>query len=174
MDELNEELPPPSEIAAGQAAVETRRAVAIVPHAALTGDIAPVELSGALRELLEAGVRGQAGMLLLQTSAARLETELSTIRRERDEARNDASNLREKWFTAREDASVLRERLGGRKTIRLVQSVLLTLGGITAGIATPRLNETAGGWPIAATLLAALMLICGWLPIDHWRQERQR
>lgn len=135
------------------------------------GGIGHYPLTEAIREISEGGVRGQAGMLLLYASTQRLESDLFTVRQERDNAIAELNTMQEWYYSKKEIVEVLKERLMSVKKLRRTQNVLITIGGIVAGTATSILKADNLGWPIAGILLGVCLLFAGWFGLNDNRKE---
>ncbi|MEW6520037.1 MAG: hypothetical protein AB1461_11540 [Thermodesulfobacteriota bacterium] len=135
------------------------------------GGIGHYPLTEAIREISEGGVRGQAGMLLLYASTQRLESDLLTVRQERDSAFTELNKLRERFFEKKEAVEVLKERIVSFKQNRLAQNIMITLGGIVGGNAVTFFRSDNVGWPLAAIVLGAGLLFCGWFGCNDKRKE---
>jgi hypothetical protein len=101
-------------------------------------------------------------MVLLCATIQRIEGEVSQGRSERDAAIAESSAWQKRYYDEREQKSVISERLKNATSMNRVQNVLLGLGGVVLGLAVPHLGESNNPWPISATALGALLMICGW------------
>lgn len=125
--------------------------------------IAPLPTSGVIRDLVEAGVRGHAAMMLLQSILERLEGDLASNRRDLERCREQVEDWKDRYHGEKATNSVLVERLRSLRGTQNLQSLALTLGGIVAGVAVPHLRDPSPGLAWAAVALSLLLLIAGWL-----------
>jgi hypothetical protein len=146
--------------------IRTLDGTALARLAAGTGNgLQPTPLTGAIRVLQEAGVRGQSGMALLQVLTAQLEADLAAAREAIDSLRADLKGADTRYYEERTKVSVLQERSRSTSNTKWLQSGALTLGGVVGGIATPHLGDSHPGFAIGAIVLAAILLVVGVLPI---------
>jgi hypothetical protein len=122
-------------------------------------------LSSTIQTLQEAGVRGQAGMALLQVITGRLESDLAIARDEIVALRAELREIQRFYYEERERAGVLRERLKTTGQLRWVQGIAIALGGVVGGIAGGHLSDGKPGYAYAGILLAAVLLLVGFVPL---------
>lgn len=115
------------------------------------GGIRTISVSATLQSLRH-GVTGIAATSLLHVSTAKMEREVAEAKGERDEARKAASEFKDKWHEEHTRVAVLSSKLTGAKEVKVLRSVLLTVGGIIAG------SAGATPWMIAGVAL----LLVGW------------
>lgn len=166
MNDHAPEIPPPEPEKPGsdgtQSASSVEESKQIIKSKSI-GGLSPYPFSDALRDISELGVRGQSGMVLLYAVIKRLESDLDEAREERKKSHDEAQDWRSKYHAASVENAVLRERLGGEERIKLLQNILITLGGIVLGVAIPNLNGQSFGLAFSSVLLGLLLLVGGWL-----------
>jgi hypothetical protein len=141
------------------AGVEEVRTLAQVE---VVGGIGQYPVTNALRDLIDAGVRGQSGMVLLYTLIQKLESDLKESRDEIKELRQEVDKWRTDYYATKQNNAVFVEQLSDLKKTRKLQNIMITLGGIVIGVATPYLITQRTGASIAAALLGFVLLVVGW------------
>jgi predicted flavoprotein YhiN len=122
-----------------------------------------LELSDALQEIGELGVRGQAGMLLLNSHAVRLEREIGQLRLERNTAQEKYEAAQVNYQSERRTSAVLQTQLTATLGTNRFRQALVTVGGIVLGVGLSGfLASLQPGWTIPSTILGILLLLLGW------------
>lgn len=136
MEQASADLPPQPEKSGSDLTQEAKTPAdgvqLIRTHAGAEG-IAAIELSDALNEMREGGVKGQAGMLLLHAHAVRLEREIAQLRTERNEAQRATDQYRSQYEQERVNTAALRTYVASLETNRSLQNALITFGGLLLG-----------------------------------------
>jgi hypothetical protein len=145
---------------------ETR---ALVP----TVEDASHALSERLGAIGESGIRGYAGVSLLQANVAHLEGEISQLRGERDAAVQKAERYKDQYHEQKERAAVFEAEQAAGKTVARLRNVAITLG---AGIGSFGLSgfvcgNQLPGWAWPATIVGCLLLLAGWF-LPDWRSPK--
>lgn len=139
-----------------------------------SGGISHYPLTDAIREISESGVRGQAGMILLQAFTKRLESDLSETKQEKNEGLAEVKKWKEDYYDEKEKGAVLRERLRISDRVKILQNIFITLGGMVVGVAVPNLRSEQNAWAIAGIILGACLLLIGWFFPFRSREEVSR
>ena len=168
VDRVPQDVGPPAH---GQEQAPPDQQQALVVSQSTGGGLAPLPVSGAIRDLLDAGVRGQSGMLLLYSMIQRFETDIGDLKASLEQERRLREDLKDDLSIKREENAVLRVQLKDRKAMRKLQNVMITLGGIVAGSALPSLAGPNSNVALGATLIGALLMLLGWLPLGEKRSE---
>jgi hypothetical protein len=129
----------------------------------VVGGIGQYPVTSALKELVDAGVRGQSGMVLLYTLIQKLESDLKETRDEVKELRNEAEKWKTDYYTVKQEKAVLDGQLTELKRHRTLQNIIITLGGIVEGVAVPYLISQPTGASVAVALLGLILLMLGWI-----------
>ncbi len=129
-------------------------------HVRETGLI-PTPISGTIRDLQEGGVRGQAGMALLNTIVSQLESRVFELTEEVKHLRDDLKNVERLYYGEREKVARMTERAQSNSRFSLFQSGVLALGGIILGSAMPNLSKPEPSFAIAEALIGGLLMIIG-------------
>lgn len=127
------------------------------------GGVGQYPVAGAIKELVEAGVRGQAGMVLLYTLIKRLEEDLKNAREETKDAVRDLDKWRTDYYSESRTSAVLKAQVKAAGRMKILQNALLTIGGLTTGIAIRFLVQQFSGAALAAAMCGGLLLVAGWL-----------
>ena len=160
-DDITANLPPESP-AVDQS--QARTAIA-PPSGAEASGLILTPISSTILTLQDGGVRGQAGMALLQVITARLESDLADAREEIKALRNELKEVQRQYYEEHEKVGVLHERLETTMHQRWFQGLAIALGGLVGGIAGSHLNDERPGYAYAGVLLAVVLLIVGFVPM---------
>src|SRR5437879_4471494 len=121
--------------------------VAALLRSPATGGIVEYPLSDALGQVSEQGVRGHAGMLLLNAFVRHGEGKLFQLRGERDEELRRLNQCQESLHECQSTNAVLNERFLSFSRISLLQSVFITIGSLVLGVSVPIAIEKQAGAP---------------------------
>jgi hypothetical protein len=140
-------------------------ALSVLPHDSRDG-LVSTPLSATIQSLQDSGVRGQSGMAFLQVVTGQLENELAHVRAELAVARAELKDADRRYHEEHEKTAVLRVKLRNAHRARWFQAGILTLGGVVAGIAVPHLSDAKPGFAIAGSVLGAVLIVAGCLPVN--------
>lgn len=124
--------------------------------------ISEYPLTGAIKEFLEKGVRGQAGMLLLHASAERIENELCRARAELNLLRRQAEQWKEQYYKSQEQCSVLNEKIKGLKRFRVLQNIMITAGTLMSGVSFKYVDGQNAPLAVVGIGAGILLMLVGW------------
>ena len=113
----------------------SERVEALMPSEPGTG--LSVSLTEVVRDGLGGGRLGQAGLALLQVSAARLERDNDRLRQERDSVGITLTKCKENVASVQQRSAVLSERLKTDKRRKWFHDALPALGGVVVTLAAP-------------------------------------
>lgn len=134
-------------------------------------ETSPKLLSERIGSLGQAGIRSQAGFVLLEGAIANLENEKNQLRIERDIAIQKADSYRERYHEEKERAAVLRSERDAAKTQIKLRQILLTTGALIAGYGLRSIGEDhSPPWAWPSVIVGGLLLLGGWLLPDSSKQ----
>lgn len=142
--------------------------VVIVPSHA---SIEPYALSEAVKGFSDSGLRSSTNMGLLTVHIRSKEQDLVEAKRELTQLRVANDRLRDDLAAERTLSAVLSERLRAAGQQRVLRSVLITGGGILAGVSIPNLGGANPGYAIAGTIFAVVALAVGWFLPERGGQQ---
>jgi hypothetical protein len=125
-------------------------------------------LSERLGAIGESGIRGYAGVVLLQANVAHLEGEIRQLRSERDAAVQKAERYKDQYHEQKERAAVFEAERDAGKTVTRLRKVLITAGGIIVSFGLRGFFETQQPvWTWPATIAGCAILLAGWFLPDR-------
>jgi len=127
--------------------------------------------SQAVLDLEETGIRG-GGMILLRTIVMGLEEDLRRARAETNDAEKELDTWRTNCFSEREKSAILRERIRALARVKLLQNILLGVGGPFLGLGARLMLERKAGLGALLLVVAAVFLFAGWLWPIGFRNEK--
>lgn len=119
------------------------------------GGIEEHPLSGAVRQLLEAGVRGESGMTLLSAHIASVTQELQSCREKYDD-------LCKQLTKEKVEAAVAKEKLRTSRAENSRRTIMLTVGALIAGSTVAIFGESFVFGIIGLVVGFALILGAAW------------
>ena len=131
--------------------------------------ITEAPLSQVLQALAE--VRGIAANALLLAAVKQNESQILDLRGERDRVNKRFDELQQQNITLITNNAVLKERLTTQATTSSSNVIMATIGGIALGIAAPFAIQSPGFPSYSATILSALLLFVGLLPLLFRKRE---
>jgi hypothetical protein len=174
MKDVESELPPDVVPSAGEQAVPTPQQVHSLTKIHGRGGLLQTPKSQALLELEETGIRG-GGMVLLRAIVLGLEDDLRRERIASSEAKLESDSWREKFFSEKEKAAVLQTQIDALTRMKILQNVLLSVGGIFGGLGVKLLVDDKTGLGAIFLVTGAVFLFTGWLwPTGFSKKEQPR
>jgi hypothetical protein len=135
-----------------------------------SGEIVQSPKSQAVLDLEGTGIRG-GGMILLRAIVMGLEEDLRRARAETNGAEEELDTWKTNCFSEREKSAVLRERIRALARVKLLQNILLSIGGVLSGLGARLLLESKAGLGALLLVVAAVFLFAGWLWPTGFRNE---
>lgn len=123
-------------------------------------DLEAQPLSRAIGKVFESGIRSEAAMIFLYSSAQHLETDLATAKADLRKAESDAEYWRAAYQSQAQTLAVLQERNRMNSNLASLQNFFMSIGGVVLGVAAPLLGS-APGWSAAGSVLGAIFLLGG-------------
>ena len=134
--------------------------------------IGHLPISDTIKEIQEAGVRGQAGMSLLWAIITRVENDVKDLKEELGRVRDSEESWREKYHAAHTECEVLRAGLKTDSRLRHLQNGLLTLGGLVGGVAAPFIVQARSPLAVVGTLVGLALIVGGWWQLGEREKNR--